>query len=75
MLYYHTFKMHVENSLLGIYDSYGLIVEEDNVEIRVIPDLTCDFNSITKLAELCTKEQVEPVHIDDIIENFLAFGV
>lgn len=75
MLYYRTFKMHIENSLLGIYDSYGLIIEEDNVEIRVIPDLTCDFNSITELAELCTKEQVELVHIDDIIENFLAFGV
>lgn len=75
MLYYHTFKMHIESSLLGIYDSYGLVIEEDNVEIRVIPDLTCDFNSITKLADICNSEQVELVHIDDIVENFLLFGV
>lgn len=75
MLNYHIFKTHVESYLLGTYDSYGLIVQENDIELRVIPDLTCDYKSITKLAALCNDEQVEAVHIDDIIENFLLFGV
>ena len=46
---------------------------EDNErkEVLRISDVSADKSKVEELVDLCNKEQLEPVHIYDVIEDFL----
>ena len=41
-------------------------------EIAFIRDVSTDFEEIRQLTERCTEQQLDPVHLDNLIEDFLA---
>lgn len=53
------------------YLSYGVAIFEDDIIIRKINDVSVDYISVNKLIALCNDEQLEPIHIDEIIDDYL----
>ncbi len=42
------------------------------VLIQTISDITQNFESIRKLTELCNSLKLEPLHLNDIIEDYIS---
>lgn len=65
-------KNHPE---LGKYTSYGITVYDckENIrkQITYIPDVFTDIALAEKVIELCNKEQLDPVHLPELIEDVL----
>ena len=55
---------------------FGIAVVSDEGEsitiLETISDLTSSFESVERLVKLCNKEKLEFVHLNDIVEDFLA---
>ena len=51
--------------------TYGIDVIVDNVSIRRIPDVFTDKDAACELVFLLNKGRLNPVHIDDVLENVI----
>ena len=51
----------------------ALLAKNENcsVLIKAIPDLSTDQMEVEKLAGLCNKLQLDPIHLDDVVDDFL----
>ncbi len=56
------------------YASYGISVLDGDKEISRVSDISTDFEEVSKLATLCTEQELAPEHLGDVIEDFLAEG-
>ena len=56
------------------YVTYGLSVRTVEDEIAFVSDVSTEFEEISKLADLCTEQELDPIHIGDVIEDLLAEG-
>ena len=56
---------------LGTYVTYSVSVQTVSEEIAFVRDVSTDFDEIVQLTERCTEQQLDPVHLDDLIEDFL----
>ena len=58
------------------YTAYGikvLSVTQQHTKILVyIPDISLSRQAVVSLAECCTQKHLSPIHIFDVIEDFLA---
>ena len=54
------------------YVTFGISVRTVEDEVTFISDLSTDFEAVSRLAELCTEQELDPVHLSDVIEDFLA---
>lgn len=52
-------------------ESFGLSLYLDNEEVRCIRDVTRDSERITALCEKINLLGISPLHIDDVIEDFI----
>lgn len=52
--------------------TYGIGVLKNNVMLEYVLDISDDHNAVYALMELCDKGQVDPIHLKEIVENFLA---
>ena len=59
---------------LGTYVTYGLSVRAVEEEIAFISDVSTEFEEIQHLANVCTEKQLDPDHLSDVLEDFLAEG-
>lgn len=59
---------------LGTYVTYGLSVRAVEEEIAFVSDVTTEFEEIKQLADVCTEKQLDPDHLTDLLEDFLAEG-
>ena len=76
-----TYGLIEENYLLGTNArrSYGIAVyvyadEENNgagAAIMSVHDVTADRNGIEKLISSCNRLELSPIHLSDVIEDFL----
>lgn len=75
MYNYSVFVEMLKNEDSVAYTAYGIVVcsMEDNErkEVLKISDVSADKSRVEELVDLCNKEQLEPVHIYDVIEDFL----
>ena len=62
----------------GTYESvqtFGIALfakrENCSVLIKAIPDLSTDQIAVEKLAYLCNELQLDPIHLDDVLDDFL----
>lgn len=55
----------------GIYTSFGIDVFQYNTPIRSVKDVSVNKDNLQKLISLLNRLQPDPVHIDDIIQDFL----
>ena len=59
---------------LGTYLTYGIRVSLAERELAFVSDVTADRREIETLVKLCNDGQLDPVHLNDVIEDFLADG-
>ncbi len=48
------------------YLGYGI-----SCPCREIEDITTDYYRLARLVKLCNELQLDPVHLDDVVEDFL----
>ncbi len=51
--------------------TFGIGVLKNNVMLEYILDISDDHNAVLALLKLCEEGQLEPIHLKDIVENFL----
>ncbi len=73
------YEVYAEEKVLpevGEYVSYGLravrSIGENSEVIGEISDLTTDEAAARRLAQMCTRCRLDPIHIPEVIEDFLS---
>lgn len=51
--------------------TYGIAALQGNIILDYIMDISDEYNSVLSLAELCTEEELDPIHIEDVVRDFL----
>lgn len=52
--------------------TYGIGIIKNHIMLDFILDISDDYNAVLSLMKLCDNGQAHPVHLKDIVENFLA---
>ena len=52
--------------------TYGIAYTNCAVILEAIPDLSENKDRVQRLAALCTKWELSPIHLRDLIDDFLA---
>lgn len=72
---YEKFIEKLDKPGIGKYTTYGIVVYEmvnqNRKELIRVSDVSTDKNKVENLIALCNEEHLEPVHIYDVIEDFL----
>ena len=42
-----------------------------DLELMILPDISTDFTFVLRLAGLFTEKQLDPIHLLDVLEDFL----
>ncbi len=75
MLKYESFKEKLNKPHIGEYTAFGVVVfqavEMENKEIYKMSDVTTDAEVMENLVQLCNKEQLDPIHFIDVVEDML----
>lgn len=64
----------LESEELGKYTTFGLSVRTVETEIAFVSDVSTEFEEIERLADICTEKQLDPEHLQDVLEDFLVEG-
>lgn len=67
---YKCVEQHLYHEDIGHYTSYGIVLEGDET-VRV-DDVNCDKDFVTTLVFLLNHHQAHPVHLADIVEDYIA---
>lgn len=72
-----TYKLRKDNFFhqhIGNYFSYGIdaVNEAPYYTICSIPDISIEIEPLENLIFLCNKLQLELIHLNDVIEDFLS---
>ena len=54
---------------IGSFDTFGLEVYENGTLIQTESDVSAEWDVVNRIARLCNEEQLEPVHLRDVIQN------
>ncbi len=75
MYFYSIFSERRSNEDVGEYTSYGIAVYFASYGIyrekARISDITQNKRELSELCALCTRSQLSPLHIFDVIEDFV----
>lgn len=75
MSQYEIFTEMLDDPSIGKYLTYGIVgyemVNKNRKELIRVSDVSTDKNKVENLISLCNKERLDPVHIYDVIEDFL----
>ena len=53
------------------YDTYGITALVDGKPLTTISDISIDPAAVKRLIDLCNREKLDPIHLDEVIEYFL----
>ena len=68
---YRIFKEMITDENGEIRLAYGIkLIQAGETKCR-ISDVTCSYPEIRKLCSLCNRHKLSPMHLEDIIEDFL----
>ena len=75
MLIYQVVKEKLYNQDIGRYISYGITIYDytncNYHKLKTISDISTNEELVTKLAAMCTRGQLSPIHFMDVIEDFI----
>ena len=75
MLLYIPVKQRLSSPDLGYYISYGirvrLVRKAYCKDLAFVSDVSTDPRFISHLSRLFTKEQLDPIHLPDVLEDLL----
>lgn len=64
-----------QKSFIGNCVTYGLLAEElsadEWIAIAIIPDVSCDGNFVSRLADRCSRGQLAPCQMLDVVLDAL----
>ena len=56
--------------------SYGIAAIENcdgtDCVLESVSDISCDFGTVETLVNICNAEELDPIHIEDVVNDFLA---
>ena len=53
------------------FTTYGIGILQDGIMGDCIPDISDDYDAIYSLVMLCNEEELDPIHLYDIAEDFV----
>ena len=68
---YEAVRQELRSDELGEYVTYGIRASSNEQQIAFVSDVSTDKQAVQHLAELCTSDQLDPIHLNDIVEDFL----
>lgn len=72
MVQYRTEKHRFNPENAAPYESYCLCCYRDGAPVLQIADLSLSGSSVERLAEQCNRLELSPLHLRDVVEDFLA---
>ena len=66
---YACIEQHLYHEDIGYYTTYGIVLASDT-SVKV-DDVSCNRAFVKQLVSLLNEHQAEPVHLLDIVEDFL----
>lgn len=64
-------KYKINCGLFEYGQGFGIDVMCNNMSVKQIFDITDDKQQIEELVKMCNHLNVEPCHLDDIVEDYL----
>ena len=73
MILYRLRKDNFFHEDIGSYSSYGIdaVCEASGVPIRSILDVSVEKQPLEDLISFCNSLQLDLIHLDDVVEDFL----
>lgn len=73
MYCYKVMEQQAYNEYIGTFTTYGIGVWESSRPecLLRVADVTTDRVEAENLAQLCNEAGLEPIHLADVVENFL----
>ena len=71
MVQYIMVEERLNHPNLGEYLSFGIAALKNGEQIILVSDISTNKNDVLKLAERCSKEKLSPVHLYDVVEDYL----
>ena len=71
MVQYIMVEERLNDPNLGEYLSFGIAALKNGEQIILVSDISTNKNDVLKLAERCSKEKLSPVHLYDVVEDYL----
>lgn len=75
MCQYEIYTETLDDPSIGSYLAYGIVgfemVNKNRKELIRVSDVLTDKKAVENLIDLCNAEHLDPVHIYDVIEDFL----
>lgn len=64
-------KEQYQNQDIGVYESYAIRLFNNGEQIRHIPDVFLNNAISQKFTALCNRLALDPIHLDDVINDYL----
>ena len=71
MTEYKLFLQKEYDRTVGFYDSYGISVFENGVLTRIVRDISLDRKAVERMIYVFNEEQLDTVHLNQAVEEFL----
>jgi len=71
---YRIYTQSCYNRACGHYESYGIALFIDGELSRIIGDISLNRTKVEKLAVLFNREDLDPVHFEQAVDDFLTCG-
>lgn len=71
MLQYILVEEEITNEDIGTYTSYGIELRYGEEIIDRISDIDTDREGVENLCKLCNKLKLSPIHLKDVVEDYL----
>ena len=65
-LYHEDIGEYTSYGIQGIYATYGVYKE-----VAFVSDVVCDRKKTAEIAALCTRLQLSPIHLIDVVEDMI----
>ena len=72
MYRYIAVKEKLYHKDIGTYTSYGIKAFKDGKEVGFVSDVSVDRDFVEELVELCNTEQLDPIHLFDVVEDAIS---
>lgn len=72
MLRYLPYREPARSEDNGLYMTYGIrVLDEEGHEVAHVADVSTNEKVVTELCDVCSRTQVSPMHLADVIEDVL----
>lgn len=68
---YRVFRGQIFDEEKNIHMSYGIELWKNGELARRISDVSVDSEGLHELVRLCNELELDPVHLDDVVEDFV----